>query len=177
MRRGVTAGAMALLAMFAVRSLFAEPTDSAMHATQLRAGYLLNFVRFVEWPSSIPPDTLTVCFLGASPVRDAFIVGAAGKQIGNRAVVIRTLSMTDAPIGCQALYLTGELPRAWTEASLPILTVGEAPDFIHKGGIVELFTDDNHLHFNINLDTAKRLGLRISAPLLQLASRVEDHPK
>jgi hypothetical protein len=171
------AGAMALLAIFAARSLCAESGDSATHANQLRAGYLLNFVRFVEWPTSIPPDRLTVCFLGASPVREAFMVGAAGKQIGNRAIVIRTLSMTDAPVECQVLYLTGELPRAWTGTILPILTVSEFPDFIHKGGIVELFTDDNHLHFNINLDTAKRSGLRISAPLLQLASRVEEHPQ
>jgi hypothetical protein len=55
-----------------------------------------------------------------------------------------------------------------------VLAVGEEHDFIRKGGIIELFTENNRLRFNINLDNARRVGLKISSSLLQLATRVEE---
>lgn len=68
-----------------------------------------------------------------------------------------------------------------TEASLPltdekivaVLTVSETHDFIHRGGIIELFPEGNRLRFKISVQNARRAGLKISSSLLQLASSVE----
>jgi hypothetical protein len=52
--------------------------------------------------------------------------------------------------------------------------VSDAKEFLRNGGIIELFTDENRLKFNINVDNAHRAGLRISSSLLQLAAAVEQ---
>ena len=49
-----------------------------------------------------------------------------------------------------------------------------AKGFARNGGIIELFTEENRLKFIINVDNARRAGLRISSRLLQLAATVEQ---
>jgi hypothetical protein len=144
----------------------------------LRAGYLLNFAKFVEWPRLGATDVLTICFVGAAGIRDSFTAGSAGKQVGTHSFVTRALSARASPEGCQLLYVEAAAPFAreyiGALANPALLTVGDAQDFMKDGGIVELFSDSNRLRFNVNLDNARRAGLRISSSLLQLASRVES---
>jgi len=155
----------------------AAQSPDTLRENQLRAGYLLNFAKFVEWPALGATELLTVCFVGGTGIRDSFTTGA-GKQIGTHSFVTRTLSARASPQGCQVLYVEAAAPfsREYTSVAAvnpALLTVGDGEDFLHAGGIVELFADSNRLRFNVNLDNARRAGLRISSSLLQLASHVE----
>src|ERR1700733_2818380 len=162
-RRSYT-GLILIIIAWGCGILHAEVSDS-IRENRLRAGYLLNFSKFVEWPSVGATDALTICFVGGSGIRDAFTAGAGGQQVGARPVVTRSLSARASPEGCQVLYIEAAAPfsRDYMSAAVnpALLTVGDAQDFIHKGGIVELFADSNRLRFNVNLDNARRAGLRI----------------
>ena len=155
----------------------AAASPQPVREDHLRAGYLFNFAKFVEWPNSGATDVLTICFVGGIGIRDSFAAGGDGKQVGTRAVVTRTLSRRESTEGCAVLYVEAAAPFSqeyMNSIGVPgLLTVGDAPDFIRKGGTIELFADNNRLRFNVNLDNARRAGLRISSSLLQLASRVE----
>jgi hypothetical protein len=146
--------------------------------TQLKSGYLLNFVKFVEWPQAAPSEPLTVCFLGAASMRETLEVGIESKRVGTRPLAVRQIEDSGQTAGCNVLYVEEKWVSKWPLASrdppLPLLTVSDAKEFAHHGGIIELFTDDNHLRFNINVDNARRAGLRISSNLLQLAAVVEQ---
>jgi hypothetical protein len=79
-------------------------------------------------------------------------------------------------MGCNILYLDAkEALPGWTSgaARMQLLTVSDAPGFAHHGGMIELFVEGNRLRFNINVENARRAGLRISSSLLELASRVD----
>lgn len=158
------------------------PAQSAAPARedQLKAGYLGNFIKFVEWPPSASVETLTVCFVGASSVREAFGADLASKSIGSRRLVSRGLQPGDTPAGCDVVYLDGatmSFPRIsaqWSDDQLwAVLTVSDEPDFPQHGGVIGLFTRDNRLRFNVNMGNARRAGLKLSAALLQLATSVE----
>ncbi len=142
---------------------------------QLRAGYLLNFVKFVEWPAAADKPGRTLCFVGGLGIRDAI----AGAQLRTRssAITVRALGTGDTAAGCQLLYVEAGSSFGPDTAGQPVLTVSDARDFIHHGGMVELFAEGNRLRFNINLDAARHAGLRISSSLLQLASHVEEGGK
>jgi hypothetical protein len=146
--------------------------------TQLKSGYLLNFVKFVEWPLAAPGEPLTVCFLGAASMRETLEVGIESKRVGSRPLAVRQIEESNKTDGCNVLYVEEKqaLPPQFAsrEPRPPILTVSDAKEFAHKGGIIELFTDANHLRFIINVDNAHRAGLRISSSLLQLAAAVEQ---
>jgi hypothetical protein len=177
-----TALAIPILALLLGALGFSGPSaaDEAdvRRENQLKSGYLLNFVKFVEWPLSAPGKPLTVCFLGAAGIRETLEVGIESKRVGTRPLAVRQIEDSGKTDGCNVLYV--EEKRASTlqitshEPPPPILTVSDAKEFLRNGGIIELFTDENRLRFNINVDNAHRAGLRISSSLLQLAAAVEQ---
>jgi hypothetical protein len=147
----------------------------AARADDLKAAYLFNFAKLVEWPASSPADTLTICFVGATGVRDAFKRAAGEKQVGTRRIVVRPMVASAPRAGCDVLYLDAALTaQHMPESALSgALTVSDAADFAAHGGMIELFAEGNRLRFNINLPSAQRAGLRISSSLLQLAAHIE----
>jgi hypothetical protein len=174
-------GILALLAAVTADAAAVTPQDAApQRADQLKAGYLGNFVKFVEWPSSTPADTLTVCFVGAPGVRTAFGADAAAKKAGTRRLMVREFNPGESPAGCDVIYMDGatssfqQLSEQWSDVQLwAVLTVSDKPDFTRRGGVIGLFTQDNRLRFTVNVQNARRAGLRLSAALLQLATNIE----
>jgi hypothetical protein len=143
---------------------------------QLKAAYLFNFVKFVEWPASAPAGALTVCFVGGDGVYGAFVAGIENKKASSRPLAARRLAEPGSATGCNVLYLDAAMApdsQRFNAKELSILTVSDAQGFVRNGGIIELFTDSNRLRFNVNLDNAQKAGLRISSSLLQLAASVE----
>jgi hypothetical protein len=147
---------------------------------RLKAGYLVNFVKFVEWPATAAADELTLCFIGAAGVRNALPADLSDRLIGGRRLTVRELNAGEPPAGCGVLYVDRTASTSYASAlqtpTLPgagVLTVSDDSDFIRQGGVIALFTEDNRLRFSINVQNAQRAGLRVSSALLQLASSVD----
>ena len=143
----------------------------------LKAGYLFNFMKFVEWPPLASTDTLTVCFLGDSRVYDELSAGLPDKHLGARKLVAHRLAPAEPVVACQVLYIdAARLPGVTdvlVERPAALLTVSDAPEFLHSGGVIALFDEGNRLRFSISVENARRAKLHISSNLLQLASAVE----
>jgi hypothetical protein len=143
---------------------------------ELKAAYLFNFAKLVEWPATTAADSLTICFVGAQGVHEAFARTVGDKQVGARRIVVKHMpAAAESRAGCDVLYLDASMAGGsqQIESSAPALTVSDAQNFAAHGGMIELFSEGNRLRFNINLPSAQRAGLRISSSLLQLAARVE----
>jgi hypothetical protein len=171
--------ATTLVACSALVSLPSSHAREARRADALKAGYLFNFLKFIEWPPPplVPGDTLTVCFLGDSGVHDEISAALTDKRLGTRRLVARRVAPADPMNTCQVLYIDAEQFRAVSALVVTrptaVLTVSDAPDFLRRGGIIALFDEGNRLRFRISVDNARRADLRISSNLLQLASAVE----
>jgi hypothetical protein len=169
---------VALLVAAPLRPARVAAAGNDARADELKAAYLFNFAKLVEWPASTPADTLTICFVGASGVHDAFARAAGAKQVGARRIVVKPVGGAPEPhAGCDVLYfeasLAGGAQHAETAAPAA-LTISDAQGFAAQGGMIELFSEGNRLRFNINLPVAQRAGLRISSSLLQLAAHIEN---
>lgn len=169
--------AAVLAAASALVSLPASHAREAQRADALKAGYLFNFLKFVDWPPLVPTDTLTVCLLGESSVYEEMAAGLSDKRLGTRQLVARRLAAAEPTAPCQVLYIdAGQFPAAAdliVTRPAALLTVSDAPDFLRNGGIIALFDEGNRLRFRISVDNARHAKLRISSHLLQLASAVE----
>lgn len=164
-----------------VAALFAHTAIAASEATsreaQLKAAYIYNFLKFVEWPNARPTQPLAVCFLGASDVLDAFAVATADKSVGARSLEARSVSArkVDASGRCDVLYVdSSERYDPGFAIGDSTLTIGDADDFTRAGGIIRLYMESNRLRFTINVEHAKRARLQISSNLLKLATHVEQ---
>jgi hypothetical protein len=148
---------------------------SAAREDQFKAAYLFNFLKFVDWPPSVSPDVLAVCFIGGDGVYEAFGAGLEEKHAGARKLLVRRLKASDTAADCNALYVEAAAshdPRLASVSAASVLTVSDGKAFATTG-IIELFTDNNRLRFNINIGHAQRVGLHISSSLLQLAAVIQ----
>ena len=139
---------------------------------QLKAAYLLNFVKFVEWPSGAGSGPLVICVAGRNPFGAALAETLRDEFVSDRMLAARVIAMPES--GCHVLFLPhGVAPTTYLRAARdsPTLTVGESPEFIAEGGIVNFIVDQGKIRFQISPDAAERAELRISSHLLRLARK------
>lgn len=149
--------------------------SSALRADQLKAGYVFNFAKFVDWSTAAESTPLTVCFFGAPGIYDAFLTGIDKKRVGTRPLSARQILTAEEAESCDVLYMDARALQNERELlkTPRLLTVSDAKAFGRNGGMIELFTDSNRLRFNVNVGNAHRAGLRISSSLLELAATVD----
>jgi hypothetical protein len=137
---------------------------------QLKAAYLFNFVKFVDWPSGAASGPLVICVAGRNPFGDTLAETLRGEQVKHRMLATRVISMPEA--GGHVVFLPhgiSTMPYLRAARSSPMLTVGESPEFIAEGGIVNFIAEDGRIRFQISPGAAARADLRISSHLLRLA--------
>jgi len=147
---------------------------------QVKAAYLFNFAKFVEWPAdtfSGADAPLQICLLGQDPFGHEFEEVIGDKNVnGHRIEVIHPSGVPQAR-GCQIIFVassekgkTPEILRGLRGAN--VLTVGDTPGFAGIGGIINFVLDDGRVRFEINMKAAERAHLKISARLLTVAKRI-----
>lgn len=155
--------------------------QATMQATRpvVKAAFLLNFVKFTEWPALPDKAPLSVCVAGDDEVAGALAATLDRQVVAGHPLTLRRLSAREGWQSCQLLFVGEGEFRGWSgelEAieKLPVLTVSDAAGFARGSGIIELFIQDNRMRFAINVGAAERAGLRLSSRLLKLAQVVED---
>jgi len=160
--------------------LNAQPASSQTpYEYQLKATFLFNFAKYVEWPNQAfprPDAPFTICLAG-DPFQGAVEQTVAGERLDGRLFAVKRIGQGDGVRECHILYVaTSEARRSAdiisSVGNLPILTVGEPEDFINTGGMIR-FTESGHrIKFQINPDAAERASLKVSSRLLRLADIV-----
>lgn len=162
---------------------WSEPARAAGQGQDIKAAFLYNFAKFIEWPETALPtqaDTFTICVWGEAELAAAADRVLHDKQVQGRAVVARLVRAPEEARSCQILFLDRlEAPQAvsaWNMAkAMPILTVGETDRFLMAGGIIKFVVEEGKLRFEISPQAAARAQLKISSKLLKLG-RVVDTP-
>jgi hypothetical protein len=148
---------------------------------QVKAAYLFNFAKFVEWPASAfpgPGAPLVIGFIGKGPYGEAHDA-LAGRIAKGRKVQVRQLSRIDEVAGCQILFIAAsergrlkEILRALP--STGVLTVSDLNHFCNSGGMIALVNRGERVQFEVHLGNAERAGLKLSSQMLKLALAVFD---
>jgi len=154
-------------------------TAQAPSEYQVKAAFLLNFTKFVEWPPSAFASSdapIAICILGKDPFGRGLDDIVQGESVNGRMVVVRRLNQVPAPQACQVVFLAGsEKDAAGTLSDLgrDVLTVGEGDRFLRDGGMIALVIDSRRVRFDINQTAAENASLKLSSRLLSVARSVE----
>jgi hypothetical protein len=160
-----------------VASLQAGADGTPVSEYQLKAVFLFNFAKFVEWPPQASGDThdpFIICVLGDNPFGPSLDDVVSGKTVANRPISIREVSSPQQSQKCRILFISAS-ERKRTRAILDalkgfsVLTVGDTEDFVANGGIVRFKVKDARVRIEIDAEAAERANLRISSKLLSLA--------
>jgi len=141
-----------------------------------------NFARYVSWPPASFANERSpwfVCILGDDHFDDTLEKTFQGRtEQGRPFEVVRTRAV-DSLTACQIVYVGYENSvkrRAILNElrSKPVLTVGDAPQFLDEGGIIRL-TAGERIEMSINLDQARAASLAIPAKMLEVSRDVLEN--
>jgi hypothetical protein len=143
---------------------------------EIKAAYLYNFIKYVDWPSY--GDTITIGVLGGNPFGTA-LAPLNGKIVKGRRLLIKELDSVREAQKCQIIFVSSSEKQRLQEIFenlkfARVLTVGETDGFATSGGMINFVEENNKVHFEINADAARRTGLTISSELLKLAKLVKS---
>lgn len=162
---------LATLLIVVISKNFAQPNSEP----QLEAAYLINFMKYVEWPPS-NRQTATICLFGRDTL-GPLLSSHEGRMIGGKELQIRRVSSPADMANCQLVYIPdveeariGAVLR-WTQG-MAILTTSSADGFARAGGGIELLRSGGRVQFIVNADTLLRQGLNASSQMMRLAFRV-----
>jgi YfiR/HmsC-like len=174
---------MSVVALLCLTFCTAAQPDSDQPAEyQVKAAFLFNFAKFIDWPPGAFATTtspFTICILGADPFGTDLDDSLRGKTVAYRSIVIRRCQSEAETRGCQILFVSRSQSRRISEIlqglhGMNVLVVGESDGFAAEGGAIEFILQQDHVRFRINPEAATRAGLMISSKLLALATIVHD---
>jgi len=146
---------------------------------QVKAAFLLNFAKFVEWPSSAFTDSdspIAICILGKDPFGRAIDDLVQGEAADGRKLIVRRTSQLPAPQACQVAFVEGstkDVAKIVNGLGRGVLTVGEGGSFLREGGIIAFVIENRRVRFDINQTAAESAALKLSSKLLSVARSIE----
>jgi len=159
-----------------------EPTPTPPSPTEfeVKAAFLYNFARFVEWPAETghdPGTPFVIAILGHDPFGAVLDYTVAGKTVGGRPIEVRRVARADEARDAQIVFVSpSERPNTATILKTlgrpGILTVGDTDGFASQGGAINFTVQARRVRFEINPTAAEQARLKMSSQLLKLATLV-----
>jgi hypothetical protein len=143
----------------------------------VKAAFLYQFARFVEWPegSSAASGPVRICVVGHDPFGDALDLATQDKRAGGRPLLVRRFRRVEDVQPCSVVFVPGPDPFPGKAVAERLrgsgsLLIGEAPEFGKHGGMIAFRVENNVVRFDIHQDAARTEGIRISDRLHGLAA-------
>src|SRR5260370_33752534 len=175
-----------LFQFMALAVAWALVSASCLHAQQsnpteyeVKAAYLYNFGKFVEWPTKVTAasEFFSICVLGEDPFGSTFDATIAGESINGKKVVVKRITKPQDAVSCRILFISSSEGGRLQEIlamldKTSVLTVSDLSQFTRRGGMIRFAMDANRVRFEVNLTTAEHAGLTLSSQLLKVAISV-----
>lgn len=150
----------------------------------IKAGYILLFTRYVEWPDTAFADErapIVICVLGPDPFGSVLDQTLAGQHSQQRPLSVRRMSSTQATDGCHVVFIGADLAEQASQwlgklAERPVLTIADQPGAIEQGAMLCFVNDvqggQARIRFEASLYSMQRAGLTASSQMLVAARKV-----
>jgi len=148
---------------------------------KIKAAYLYNLARYVQWPAEAFGDAKTpfvIGVLGADPIRPDLELIAQTKTVDGRPITLKQFEKPSDVAFCHILFMSPSVESAAQRkvierlAGHHVLFVGQTAEFLEHGGVVDFVIRENKIRLVVAIEAAQREDLKISAKLLQVAQVV-----
>ena len=156
--------------------------DSPPSEYQIKAAFIFNFAKFVEWPPEALPGPslpMVIGILGDSSFGPDFQQAFAMKRINDHPLLVKEFRQAADVTNCHILFISSSVFNALEEKERReimeslgrsnVLIIGEAPGFTEADGMISFVKENNKIRFQINEPAAKKARLKVSSKLLSLA--------
>jgi hypothetical protein len=185
MKKTILSMALAFFGIVSILMLTAPPQVRGDNMSEyvVKAGYLVNFGKFVHWPETAfegDSSPIVIGVLGEDPFNTVLDKAVAGQVFNGRSFKVKRFDNFDKDQAnqlrkCHILFiaysekdLTGEILKALKGSST--LTVAEFSEFPVMGGMVTFDQVGQRIGLVLNNKAAQKSGLSFSAQLQQVST-------
>jgi hypothetical protein len=167
-----------LVVLIIINALHGNYLFSQSREILVKAGYIEKFTHFVQWPedtsNSDIQDKLVIAIIGENTIGDALSAIFSKSRDVRKEVKIIHLTSVDQIVNCMILFISGSEKENIDKilkytTGKPILTISDSKGFCEKGVIINMFQDENYIHYQINRASLNKSGLIINSILLNYA--------
>ncbi len=158
------------LAFGTARPLEAQSSERGL---AIRSAFLFNFARFTEWPAD--SRELRLCVLGDRALAEA-VRTLDGRSANDRVIRTRPIPDVQAARDCEMVFVGSQQDPLEVTRYLRgrnVLTVGEGPDFLSRGGMIQLRLVENRMTIDVGVAAVRASSIRLKAQLLSLSNLVQ----
>jgi hypothetical protein len=147
---------------------------------QVKAVFLFNFTRFVEWPAqtfTTPGEPFVIGILGDDPFGTRIDDVIRNERIDEHPLIVRRFRHAEEIGDCQMLFIGRSEAAGFGQVAArldhrAVLIVSDIEGSAEHGAMIQFATESSHVRLRINSDAARGAGLVISSKLLHLAEIV-----
>ena len=166
-------------------SLNTQAEESVSLEYQVKAAFILNFAKFVDWPSQTFSNTqspVVIGVLGQNPFGGVLEETIQNQTLNSRLFIVKYSPNLQELKTCQIIFISqsekGSVRDILSQLrGSSVLTVSDVDNFAENGGIIHFIREENKVRFEINREAAEQANLKISSKLLSLAQIVKPAPE
>ena len=152
---------------------------------RVKAEFLYNFARFVEWPEGSQDqdrEAVVIGILGEDPFGPTLESIIHGKNVGGKRLRVKRMEhLAEETGGCHLLFISRSQTQHLAEIlrrvqGRSVLTVGDSEGSARRGTVSGFLIEDETVPFEVNLQAAERAGIKINSRLLRSARIVAELP-
>ncbi len=147
---------------------------------EVKAAFLVNFFKFVEWPSrdGNGAKTYSLCIYGSDPFGQ-YADTIDGVKIRGRTLKVKRVVSRGGIRECNVLFVSSSERRRVSALldsvkGMDLLTVGDTEGYAQSGIMVNFYIVGKNVRFEINLNAIRRARINVSSQLLKLGRIVDN---
>lgn len=165
-------------------SVLASPGDKSYKEYEVKAAFIYNFLKFVDWPQEMKAKGRKTLVIGVLGEKACKTVSKILQDKTAQGFTINVVSVSESDLKdprklahCDTLFFTYKVKCDMKEVlkkirQYKILTIGEKEGFLEDGGMINIFIKSKKVYFEINKVALERDGLKLRSKMLRLAKRV-----
>ncbi len=168
-----------VISFFLFIALTGFSTQDASEAEEysLKAAFIYNFTRYIEWDTNLPEKEFIIGVIGDSRISEPLEELAKTKTVNGKKIIIRNYNDIEEMNNCSILFISKNAQNSLGEIldkakAKNVLTISEEAGSCYKGAGINFVLTNETLKFEINKKTIDVLGLKASSQLLKLALNV-----
>ncbi len=144
---------------------------------KVKALFIYNFIKNVEWPQNNAQGDLIVGVLGSNAMKGELESLTSTQRVGNQAIKVKTFSSPDEVTNCHVLYVSpgksGQIANLSSKLNnQSTLIISDGRNGIAQGAGINFTINDDKLKFEISKNRIEQHGMKVSSNLVKMGIEV-----
>jgi len=158
-------------------SLSEEISAKSSEEYNVKAVFLFHFLDFTTWPEK-SISSFNICIYGSNNFEDRLLL-LAKETSEEKSVKVFVKETLESITECHLLFIDSSKKKQLTRIlkrikNQPILSVSDIESFAAKKGMIGLLVSSGKLKLEINLESVKSAGIKLSSNLIEVATLIKS---